>query len=131
MASGGLKVRGTCGVVARLRRRTVHAAEYPLQYSGRQQRGRTTGRRHASAHLGVGDQPDASLIREIRVRPLQQDAQPVPEPHEKHDVDEEPEPPREPTYDSEAPEVRDRLITANGRQIALVQVLERQRRLIA
>src|SRR5215204_5559442 len=80
--------------------------------------------------VAAGDQPHASLICEVRVRPLNEHAHAISEADEVHDVNEEPEPPRDPAEDAETPEVRDGAVPAYRREIALVEVPELHRRLV-
>src|SRR5437763_16961974 len=71
------------------------------------------------------DQPRPALVREVAVRPLDQHAGAIAEAGEIHDVEEEPEPPREATRDLQPADVRDRSIAADRREVALVAVDER------
>src|SRR5690349_23891855 len=81
--------------------------------------------------FGTSDQPDPSLIREVRIGPLQQHAHAIAEAYQVHDVYEQPEPPREPSRDLESPEIGNRFVPADRRKVALVEVSERNRRLVA
>src|SRR6185312_13617616 len=75
---------------------------------------------------GLGDQPRATLICEVRVRPLQQNTKSVTEADEIRDVDSEPQEPREPSthLDLPAEQVRDRLSATDRREVALVEIIE-------
>src|SRR6476659_5638068 len=75
---------------------------------------------YGSAPSRGGDQPGAALIGEVRVRPLDQDAEPVPESGEIHDVEEEPEEPRWPTPHLEPGELSYCAMTSDGGEVALV-----------
>src|SRR5687767_13720943 len=82
-------------------------------------------------HPPSRDQPRPALIRDVGVPPLHQDADPVPEADQVQDVDEEPEPPRERSRETEPTEVGDGVVAPDRRQVPLVQVAEGERRLSA
>src|SRR5438270_7272453 len=79
--------------------------------------------------LHIRNQPHPRLRREISVRPLEQHHEPISEPDEIHDVDEQPEDPRKPAGESYPAQVSDGARSSDGRQISLVPVAERLARL--
>src|SRR4029453_17603701 len=58
----------------------------------------------------------------VRIRPLQEDTEAVSETDKVHDVNEQPEPPRDPAGDTEAPAIRDSLVSADRCEVALVAI---------
>src|SRR3954469_23220621 len=70
------------------------------------------------------DQPRPALVGEIAVRPFHEYADAVAEAGEIHDVEEQPEPPREAAGDVEAAEVRDCAVAPDRREVALVSVMK-------
>src|SRR5688572_11843688 len=85
-------------------------------------------RRHARrgrlVPLDVGDEPHAALIGEVRVSPLQQHAQPVSKSDQVHDMDEEPEKPRQAAGEFYLAEIGYRAGASDRREIALVEVVK-------
>ncbi len=81
--------------------------------------------------LGLGDQPHPALEEDVVVRPLHQYADAVAEAHQVHHVHEEPEEPGEVARKAQlsVEETRHRLVPANRREVALVEVAEGFKRL--
>src|SRR5689334_13904528 len=77
------------------------------------------------------DQSDAALVRKVRIRPLKEDTEAVSETDEVHDVNEQPEPPRDPAGDTEAAEVGDGLVAADRGEVPLVAIPKRNGLLVA
>src|SRR4051794_27347510 len=72
------------------------------------------------------NQAGSTLIGKEGVPPFEQHAQPVSEPGQVEDVDEQPGPPGEPSRQVQASDEGDGAITANRRKVSLVDVPERQ-----
>ena len=81
---------------------------------------------HIGGQLSVahGDQPRTTFVREVAVPPLDQHAEAIAESREVHDVEEEPEPPREASRHLQATKIRNRAMSADRRQVALVAIDE-------
>src|SRR5262249_24941461 len=78
-----------------------------------------------SARRPVCYEPRPSPLPEVRVPPLQQHTQSVPETRKIQDVKEPQEPPREVAGDVDpVSEIGDRLVTADRRHVALVAIVE-------
>src|SRR3954467_976506 len=73
------------------------------------------------------DQPRAALVGEVSPRPLDQDDEPVAEPDQEEDVDEEPRPPRDRARELHPHHVRDGAPPPDRREGPLVLVDERAR----
>src|SRR5688500_17148902 len=81
--------------------------------------------------LGRSDEPHATLIGQVAVRPLHEHTDPVAEADEIHDVHEQPEQPRNASAEPERSEICDRSRSADYCQVALVAVAKGQRRSLA
>src|SRR5688500_19135352 len=81
-----------------------------LRTRARSPRARPAATASAKPRL-LRDDPNAALVGEVGVRPLEQHAQPVAEADEIHDVKHEPEPPCEPPGEVKAPKIGDRLVS--------------------
>src|SRR6476619_1564830 len=73
----------------------------------------------------VGDQAGSALEGEIGPGPFEEHHRAVAKADEKEDVDQQPGPPGEQPRQLEARELRDRARAADGRQRALVAIVER------
>src|SRR5687768_3392278 len=75
-----------------------------------------------------GDEPCAARPEEVAPRPIEEDADPVSEPDQIEDVDEEPREPRDEAVHLDAARPRDRSRAPDRRHRALVEVRERRAR---
>ena len=89
------------------------------------------GRRQLSVDSRSGDQPDTALVCQVGGRPLQHHRDPVPEPDQEEDVQEQPEQPSEIAREPQEAEIRDRGVAADGGEVARIDVAEGRGRLTA
>src|SRR5260370_31960538 len=84
--------------------------------------------RNSFSWLPARNQPRAAISREVVVHPLHEHQQAIVELHQVHQVYEDPCEPRRESGDMHFAEIGDRLIAADRREVALVEIMERRGR---